>query len=227
MAELKTQLEPVIEKLTSLNARMETLNTELKSLDEQHKAGVQIDSRRLQRQSKGLQCTARKQRALIAANRSDLQTYDDLLKTGFGSRGPVQRTSEVANPMNSKTIPAELPIAVEGACTLSLECWRLKGIAELVKEGNEGSGLRHAIRCITETLEEMGIEVVDFAGRVYDPGMVPEVVDVREDPEMPRRARNHRRNYCADGDVAWTGYRARTNYCEAFFRETAGIDRGG
>lgn len=31
-----------------------------------------------------------------------------------------------------------------------------------------------------------GIEVVDFAGRTYDPGMVPEVVDVREDPEMPR-----------------------------------------
>ena len=88
--------------------------------------------------------------------------------------------------MNSRTIPPELSIAVEGACTLSLECWRLKGIAELVKEGTEGSGLRHVIRCITDTLAEMGIEVVDFAGRTYDPGMVPEVVDVREDPEMPR-----------------------------------------
>jgi hypothetical protein len=88
--------------------------------------------------------------------------------------------------MNSRTLPTELSIAVKGACTLSLECWRLKGIAELVKEGTEASGLRHAIRCITDTLAEMGIEILDFAGRIYDPGMVPEVVDVREDPEMPR-----------------------------------------
>lgn len=88
--------------------------------------------------------------------------------------------------MNSETIPTELSIAVEEVCTPSLECWRLKRIAELVREGTEGSGLRHAIRCITDTLAEIGIEVVDFAGRTYDPGMVPEVVDVREDPEMPR-----------------------------------------
>jgi len=27
----------------------------------------------------------------------------------------------------------------------------------------------------------MGIEVVDFSGRPYDPGMVPDVVEVRED----------------------------------------------
>jgi hypothetical protein len=87
--------------------------------------------------------------------------------------------------MNSKTIPAELPMAVEGACTLSLECWRLTRIAELLKDSNEGSGLRHAVRRITETLEVMGIEVVDFTGRTYDPGMVPEVVEVREDHGLP------------------------------------------
>jgi hypothetical protein len=87
--------------------------------------------------------------------------------------------------MNSKTIPAELPMPVEGACTLSLECWRLRRIAELVKDSKEGSGLRHAVRRITETLEVMGIEVVDFAGRTYDPGMVPEVVEVREDQGLP------------------------------------------
>lgn len=83
--------------------------------------------------------------------------------------------------MNSKTIPDELPMAVEGACSLSLECWRLRRIAELVKDGNEGSGLRHAVRRITEILESMGIQTVDFSGRIYDPGMVPEVVEVRED----------------------------------------------
>ena len=87
--------------------------------------------------------------------------------------------------MNSKTIPAELAMAVEGVCTLSLECWRLSRIGKLLKNSNEGTGLRHAVRRITETLEGMGIEVVDFAGRTYDPGMVPEVVEVREDQGLP------------------------------------------
>ena len=31
----------------------------------------------------------------------------------------------------------------------------------------------------------MGLEVVDFKGRVYDSGMVPEVVEVREDIGLP------------------------------------------
>ena len=87
--------------------------------------------------------------------------------------------------MNSKTIPDELPIAMEGACSLSLECWRLRRIAELAQDSNEGSGLRHAVRRITEILKSMGVETVDFAGRIYDPGMVPEVVEVREDQGLP------------------------------------------
>jgi hypothetical protein len=87
--------------------------------------------------------------------------------------------------MNSKLIPSEVPVAMEGACAISLECWRLRRIAELVNDSNEGSGLRHAVRHITETLEVMGIEVVDFTGRTYDPGMVPEVVEVREDQGLP------------------------------------------
>ena len=93
--------------------------------------------------------------------------------------------------MNSKTIPAELPMDREGACALSLECWRLSLIAELLRDSNEGAGLRHAVRRITETLKGMGIQiVVDFAGRTYDPGMVPEVVEVREDQGLPE-GRNH------------------------------------
>jgi hypothetical protein len=67
-----------------------------------------------------------------------------------------------------------------GACVLALECWRLSLIAQLLKDGSQGAGLRHAVRRITETLKGIGIEVVDFSGRPYDPGMVPEVVEVRE-----------------------------------------------
>jgi hypothetical protein len=58
-------------------------------------------------------------------------------------------------------------------------------IAEFVKIGNAGFALRHAARCIAEILKEIGVEIVDFAGRNYDPGMVPEVVEVREVLDLP------------------------------------------
>ena len=87
--------------------------------------------------------------------------------------------------MDPKTIPAEVPIALEGACTLALECWRLDRISILLKDSAEGAGLRHAVRRISETLDAMGIQIVDFAGRAYDPGMVPEVVAVQEGRGQP------------------------------------------
>jgi hypothetical protein len=82
--------------------------------------------------------------------------------------------------MDTKTIPAELSIAMEGACALSLECWRLGRIAALSNDDAERAGLRHVARRITDTLKGMGIEAVDFAGRIYDSGMVPDVIEVRE-----------------------------------------------
>jgi hypothetical protein len=89
--------------------------------------------------------------------------------------------------MTSKAIPDELPITVEGACNISLECWRLSRIAEALKDSSEGMALRHAARSINEALNVIGIEIVDFAGRIYDPGMVPEVVEVRLDDTIPDR----------------------------------------
>ena len=87
--------------------------------------------------------------------------------------------------MDPKTIPGELPIAIEGVCTFALECWRLRRIAALLKDHSEGPGLRHAVRRINETLDAVGIQIVDFVGQAYDPGMVPEVVEVREGPGLP------------------------------------------
>jgi hypothetical protein len=89
--------------------------------------------------------------------------------------------------MTSKTIPDELPITVKGACNISLECWRLSRIAESLTDSSEGRALRHAARSINEALNEIGIEIVDFAGRFYDPGMVPEVVEVRLDDTLADR----------------------------------------
>lgn len=45
--------------------------------------------------------------------------------------------------------------------------------------------LTHAVREITEILDEAGIGVLDLAGRSYDPGMVPEVLEVQIDPDLP------------------------------------------
>jgi len=87
--------------------------------------------------------------------------------------------------MKSSDIPNELPIALDDARALSLECWRLRRLGEHLRDSNTGSGLRHAVRLITDTLSKMGIEVLDFAGRTYDPGMTPEVVEVKNDGTLP------------------------------------------
>jgi len=80
MTILKTELQPTIEKLTTLNARMDALAAELKSLDEQQKAGLQINISDYNAKVKAYNALLKKRRALIAANRTNLQTYDDLLK---------------------------------------------------------------------------------------------------------------------------------------------------
>src|SRR2546430_12724236 len=87
--------------------------------------------------------------------------------------------------MNAMVVPHELAISIEGACDISLECWRLSQLAELQKDSSDGAGLRHAARRITETLNAIGIEIIDFAGRIYDPGLVPEVIEVRQDEMLP------------------------------------------
>ena len=78
MAELKTQLQPVLDEITSLNAQMETLKAELKSLDEQQKSGLQIDIDDYNAKVKTHNALLAKIRALVAANKSDLKTYNDL-----------------------------------------------------------------------------------------------------------------------------------------------------
>jgi hypothetical protein len=85
--------------------------------------------------------------------------------------------------MINNDVPTQLSISVSDACMLSLECWRLRRISELLKDSERGV-LGHAVRHIAEILKDIGIETVDFAGRTYDPGMVPEVVDIREDDTL-------------------------------------------
>ena len=48
--------------------------------------------------------------------------------------------------------------------------------------------VRYAVRHLTATVGDLGLEVIDFVGQPYDAGMVPEVVEVREDCEAPDEA---------------------------------------
>jgi hypothetical protein len=86
--------------------------------------------------------------------------------------------------MNASDIPTELPITMDAVCALSLECWRLRHLSEQMQDGHAGPGLRYAVRHIAEALEKLGIEVLDLSGRPYDPGMAPEVVEVKEDASL-------------------------------------------
>ena len=77
---LETQLQPVIEELTSLNARMKVLAAELKSLDAKKEAGFPIDIDYYNAKVETHNALLAKERALIAANSSDLKTYNDLVE---------------------------------------------------------------------------------------------------------------------------------------------------
>ena len=86
--------------------------------------------------------------------------------------------------MKTEGMPKELAISTAEACTLAVECWRLTRTAELLKHSNDAPGLRQAARRLAEVLDRIGIQVVDFIGRKYDPGLAPEVVDILEDQTL-------------------------------------------
>ena len=86
--------------------------------------------------------------------------------------------------MGELGLPKELPISVDGVCNISMECWRLRKIAEGRIERDDTAGMRHVVRSISDALSGMGVEIIDFAGRAYDPGLVPEVVEVRLDDTL-------------------------------------------
>jgi hypothetical protein len=72
-------LQPVIDEIKSLDAQKDTLNAELKSLDEQQKAGIQIDIDDYNAKVKTYNALLARERTLITANKSDLNTHDDLV----------------------------------------------------------------------------------------------------------------------------------------------------
>ena len=77
-----------------------------------------------------------------------------------------------------------LPVATAGQ--LATECWRLgrlKKAACIVDD--DRLALDRAVRRLNEILNSVGLQIIDFAGTAYDPGIVPEVIDVQIDSTFP------------------------------------------
>lgn len=86
--------------------------------------------------------------------------------------------------MTSSSVPSEIAIGMADIRALSTECWRLGRMAQGA-DGATGAGLRYAFRRLNEILRGTEVEVVDLTGRAYDAGMVAEVVEIREDMDLP------------------------------------------
>lgn len=87
--------------------------------------------------------------------------------------------------MSSSTIPSSLAIGMEEVCSLCTESWRLRRLGEKAEDGSFASGLRYASRQLNEILRRIEVEAVDLSGQPYDPGMAPEVVEIRDDLDLP------------------------------------------
>ncbi len=84
----------------------------------------------------------------------------------------------------SKVPPRKLAVSVEQACKLATECWRLGQLAEQEPSAAAVAGVKRSVRLLNDLLHSMEFQVMDFAGRTYDAGMAPEVVEIVEDVSL-------------------------------------------
>ena len=75
--------------------------------------------------------------------------------------------------------PSSVSVSSDGVCALFSEIWRLEQLAELLVDRTQSASARRIARQIRAGLAGINVEIVDYAGRPYDPGMVPEVLDVQ------------------------------------------------
>ena len=78
-----------------------------------------------------------------------------------------------------QTLPSSVSVSSDGVCALYSEIWRLEQLAELLVDRIQSASARRIARQIRAGLAEIDVEIIDYAGRPYDPGMVPEVLDVQ------------------------------------------------
>jgi hypothetical protein len=83
----------------------------------------------------------------------------------------------------TEELPQTVPVSLLALAELAVEWWRLDRWAG----GAEGEGVhaRHVARRLARFLSEYGVEVLDVAGRAYEPGLAVEVLDAFTDARLP------------------------------------------
>jgi hypothetical protein len=76
-------------------------------------------------------------------------------------------------------LPTSVTVSSDGVCALYSEIWRLEQLAETLLDRTQAASARRIARQIRAGIADIDVETVDYAGRPYDPGMVPEVLDVQ------------------------------------------------
>ena len=88
--------------------------------------------------------------------------------------------------MSDSEGPLVLLMPLDKARELATECWRLEKFSkELSIFGNDRLFLDRTNRCLNEILNSIGIRTIDLAGTAYDPGVLPEVLQVQVDSTLP------------------------------------------
>jgi hypothetical protein len=88
----------------------------------------------------------------------------------------------VSDPVAGENL--QMPIAA--ACELATECWRLSRLNKAsFLYTNDRLVLERSVRRLNETLDRVGVRLVDIAGTTYDPGIAAEVLDVQVDSSLP------------------------------------------
>lgn len=82
------------------------------------------------------------------------------------------------------SLPGAIQIEARVLRDLSIECWRLARAADATPDAPNRAAILRVARSISEILARCEVEIVDLAGRTYDPGFVAEVVDVTEEPSL-------------------------------------------
>jgi hypothetical protein len=75
--------------------------------------------------------------------------------------------------------PSIAPISLEVIASVYSEIWRLDQLAAELVDRAHAAAARRIARQLRASLDEVGIEIVDYVGRGYDAGMAPEVIDIQ------------------------------------------------
>jgi hypothetical protein len=74
--------------------------------------------------------------------------------------------------------PTELILSPEDACILSVEFWRLSKLAQQEQLKEHAVKIGYSAGRLRQLLDHLDIEVTDFCGQPYDPGLPAEVISI-------------------------------------------------